>query len=206
MLEGDSGDALSIDNGHQWLGDVWLIPLRMLDDDSRAIQLGSVAGMAVDDDQQSFVGDPLRMALIGLEEDSRFPYVIESGGEAVGVLTLQAGAASLAGWADDESAWLLRGFLIDSRRQGRGLGSMAARAAVEEARKLTARLGGGQVGVVLSVNERNPAGLAAYAKAGFVDTGRYLGGSAGPQRTMYRELGGPGRQCWLTAPPNVNYG
>ncbi|MCR1163616.1 GNAT family N-acetyltransferase [Paenarthrobacter sp. UW852] len=189
MLEDDSKEQVSIGSDQEWLGDVWLIPLKMLDDDSRAIQLGAVAGMSVDDSQRSFVGDPLRMMLIGLEEDSRFPYVIESGGAAVGVLTLQSGAASLAGWARDESAWLLRGFLIDSRSQGRGLGSLAARAAVEEARKLTARLGGGQAGVVLSVNERNPAGLAAYAKAGFVDTGQYLGGSAGPQRTMYRELG-----------------
>ena len=41
---------------------------------------------------------------------------------------------------------------------------------------------------MLSVNEGNPAGLAAYRKAGFEDRGRYLGGDAGPQRTMYRRL------------------
>jgi hypothetical protein len=39
---------------------------------------------------------------------------------------------------------------------------------------------------VLSVNEVNPAGQAAYRKAGFEDRGQYLGGDAGPQRTMYR--------------------
>ena len=81
--------------------------------------------------------------------------------------------------------WLLRGFLIDRRRQGRGLGQAAAAAAVAAAAKLTARHGGGQAGVVLSVNERNAAGLAAYRKAGFEDHGQYLGGDAGPQRTMY---------------------
>ncbi|MGJ3192790.1 GNAT family N-acetyltransferase [Paenarthrobacter nitroguajacolicus] len=186
MLEYDSGEAFSIGKNQFGWGDVWLIPLKMLDDDSRAIQLGAVAELAVEDGQRRFVGDPLRMMLTGLEEESRLPYVIESGGVAVGVLTLQSGAARLAGWGDDDSAWLLRGFLIDTASQGRGLGTRAADAAVDEARKLTARLGGGQIGVVLSVNELNPAGQAAYAKAGFVDEGPYLGGNSGPQRTMFR--------------------
>lgn len=188
MLEYDSYEAFSSENDQNALGDIWLIPLKMLDDDSRAIQLGAVAELSVEPDQRRFVGDPLRMMLIGLEEESRYPYVIESGGDAVGVLTIQSGAAGLAGWPDDYSAWLLRGFLIDSGSQGRGLGSMAARAAVEEARKLTARTDGGQAGVVLSVNEHNPAGQAAYAKAGFVDSGRYLGGASGPQRVMFRSF------------------
>ncbi len=186
MLEYDSEEAFPIESDHFDHGDVWLIPLKMLDDDARAIHLGAVAELAVEAGQRDFVGDPLRLMLISLEEESRFPYVIESGGVAVGVLTLQSGAATLAGWPDDQSVWLLRGFLIDSKSQGRGLGTLAARAASEEARKLTTRLGGGQAGVVLSVNERNPAGLGAYTKAGFVDVGRYLGGNAGPQRTMLK--------------------
>ncbi|UVJ41077.1 GNAT family N-acetyltransferase [Arthrobacter sp. CJ23] len=171
------------------LDTVWLIPLKMLDDDARAIQLGAVAGMELAAGQSDFVGDPFRMMLLGLEEEARLPYVIEAGGSAVGVLTLQPGAARLAGWPDDDSAWLLRGFLIDKRAQGRGLGTLAAAAAVEEARKLTRRLGGGQAGVVLSVNERNPAGQAAYVKAGFSDHGQYLGGDSGPQRIMYKAFG-----------------
>jgi GNAT superfamily N-acetyltransferase len=165
---------------------VWLIALKDLDDDARAIKLGEVAELALADGQQDFAGDPLRMMLVALEEDSRYPYVVDAVGEAVGVFTLQRGAASLAGWADDDTVWLLRGFLIDRVRQGQGLGTLAAAAAVREAAKLTARLGGGETGVVLSVNERNPAGQAAYRKAGFEDRGQYLGGNAGPQRTMYR--------------------
>ncbi|WP_431230492.1 GNAT family N-acetyltransferase [Paenarthrobacter nicotinovorans] len=188
MREDDSEEAFSIGSDQDPVGDVWLIPLKMLDADARAIQLGAVAELSVADGQREFVGDPLRMMLIALEEESRLPFVIESGGVGVGVLTLQTGAASLAGWGDDDSAWLLRGFLIDAGSQGRGLGTRAARAAVAEARKLTARLGGGQSGVVLSVNERNPAGLAAYKKAGFVDAGRYLDGNSGPQRTMFKSF------------------
>ena len=138
--------------------------------------------------QLDLVGDPLRMALAGIADQSRRPYVIEAGGTAVGVLTLQSGAARLAGWPDDHSAWLLRGFLIDRRYQGSGLGRLAAAAAVVAATKLTARQASGEAGVVLSVNERNPAGLAAYQNAGFVDRGQYLGGSSGPQRTMYHSF------------------
>ena len=165
---------------------VWLLPLNNLDDDARAIKLGEIAGLEVTADQRKFVGEPLRMVLIGLEEDSRHPYAIDANGSAVGVLTLQAGAATLAGWPDDDSVWLLRGFLIDRRQQGKGLGTLAAEAAVRAAGKLTAAVGDGRSGVVLSVNEQNPAGQAAYRKAGFEDRGLYLGGDAGPQRTMYR--------------------
>jgi len=165
---------------------VWLIALKSLDDDARAVKLGEVAELELAPGQQEFAGDPLRMMLVALQEDSRFPYVVDSGGSAVGVLTLQRGAASLAGWTGDDSVWLLRGFLIDRNHQGRGMGTLAAAAAVREAAKLTARLGGGEAGVVLSVNERNPAGQAAYRNAGFEDRGQYLGGGAGAQRTMYR--------------------
>jgi GNAT superfamily N-acetyltransferase len=167
-------------------GHVWLLPLKNLDDDAMAIKLGEIALLELGEGQQRFVGEPLRMMLIALEEESRHPFAVDENGTAVGVLTLQSGAATLAGWPDDDSVWLLRGFLIDRRQQGQGLGTLAAEAAVREAAKLTAGLGSGQTGVVLSVNELNPGGLAAYRKAGFVDRGRYEGGDAGPQRIMYR--------------------
>ncbi|WP_347110731.1 GNAT family N-acetyltransferase [Paenarthrobacter sp. S56] len=184
--------------------DIWLIGLKNLDEDGQAIRLDDAARMSVAAEQQEFVGDPLRMMLVGLEEDTRHPYVIESGGVPVGVLTLQSGAARMAGWPHDDSAMLLRGFLIDTRSQGLGLGSLAAAAAVEEGRRLAARLGGGESGVVLSVNERNPAAQAAYAKAGFVDSGRYLGGRSGPQRIMYRSFNLPSTK--VDDAHVVNYG
>lgn len=168
---------------------VWLISLRDVDDDARAIHLDAVAQLHLRPGQERFVGDPLRMALAGLAEESRHPYVIEAGGRAVGVLTLQSGAARLAGWPDDNSAWLLRGFLVDLRYQGQGLGALAAAAAVVTAGKLERRHRTGAAGVVLSVNEANPAGLAVYRRAGFVDHGQYNGGTAGPQRTMFRSFG-----------------
>jgi GNAT superfamily N-acetyltransferase len=169
---------------------VWLMPLKDVDDDALAVKLGEIAECEVTDGQRRYVDEPLRMALAGLEDDSRYPFAIDSNGIAVGILTLQTGAATLAGWPDDESAWLLRGFAIDRRHQGRGLGRLAATAAVAAAAQLTARHGGGQAGVVLSVNEGNPAGLAAYRNAGFADRGQYLGGSSGPQRILFRAFTG----------------
>ena len=99
---------------------------------------------------------------------------------------LQVGAAKDAGWPDADGAVLLRGFLIDKGCQGLGYGSGAAVAAVELAEALVRASGLSATGVVLSVNERNPVGLAAYVKAGFADRGQYLGGRAGPQRILYR--------------------
>jgi GNAT superfamily N-acetyltransferase len=169
---------------------VWLLPLKDVDDDALAVKLGEIAELEVTDDQRRYVDEPLRMVLVSLEVDSRHPYAVDSNGIAVGILTLQRGAATLAGWPDDESAWLLRGFAIDRRHQGRGLGRLAAAAAVAAAAQLTARHGGGEAGVVLSVNEGNPAGLSAYRNAGFVDKGQYAGGSSGPQRIMFRAFTG----------------
>ncbi|MEZ2388703.1 GNAT family N-acetyltransferase [bacterium RCC_150] len=174
------------------LGTVWLVPLKDLDDDARDIKLGDVAGMELAAGQEDFVGDPFKMMLMGLGDHSRRPYVVEADSAAVGVLTLQLGAATLAGWHDNDSAWLLRGFLIDRKQQGKGFGAGAAVAAIREARKLTARLEGAQSGVVLSVHERNEPARAAYSKAGFLEKGRYFGSASGPQWTMYREFDGLG--------------
>lgn len=168
-----------------FFGSVWIIPLRDLDADAQAIQLDAVARLQLGPGQERFVGDPLRMALTGLAEEGRHPFVMEAGGRAIGVLTVQSGAATLAGWPEDGSAWLLRGFLVDRRHQGKGLGTLGAAAAVVAAGKLERRHQTGASGVVLSVNEANGPGLAAYLKAGFVDHGRYTGGSAGPQRTLF---------------------
>lgn len=167
---------------------VWLIPLKDLDQDGRDVQLGAVAELELAPGQLEFVGEPLRMMMAALEDTTRYPYVIENGGAAVGVLTLQQHAATLAGWPADDTAWLLRGFLIDRRAQGRGLGTAAAIAAFGSARSLHKRHGLREAGVVLSVNLRNPVAQAAYRRAGYADAGEYQGGTAGPQRIMFQSF------------------
>jgi len=88
-------------------------------------------------------------------------------------------------------AVLLRGFYVDARQQGRGLGTAAA-AAVP---RLAGSLFPGAELVVLTVNEDNPAAVLAYTRAGFTGTGvRYLGGGAGPQHVMVAAVP-PGPTC-----------
>ena len=139
--------------------------------------------------QDSFVGVPAVMLAAAMSDPARHPFAVLAGAAAaavVGMGVLQVGAAKDAGWPHADGAVLLRGFLIDKGCQGLGYGSGAAVAAVELAEALVRASGLSATGVVLSVNERNPVGLAAYVKAGFADRGQYLGGRAGPQRILYR--------------------
>lgn len=79
----------------------------------------------------------------------------------------------------------LRGFMIDERWQGRGIGKAAMHAMTDDlrARHPEIRL------LALSVNIQNPGARRVYLRAGFADHGElYLGGSAGPQHVMVRDL------------------
>ena len=87
---------------------------------------------------------------------------------------------------DPRRAALLLGFYIDADMQGRGIGTQAARAV----RGLAAGLDGVEL-VVLTVSVQNPAAVATYRRAGFVDTGaQYLGGDEGPQHLLVAAVGG----------------
>jgi len=82
---------------------------------------------------------------------------------------------------DDPSAVLFRAFYIAPEHQGHGYATaavMATRALVQQCLPDVKR-------VVLTVNHRNPAALAAYLKGGFVQNGQdYLGGPFGPQHVL----------------------
>lgn len=92
---------------------------------------------------------------------------------------------------DPAQGLLLRAFYIDSGRQGQGYGAAAARAARALAHQLepTAQL------LVLCVHTSNTAGLRAYGRAGFVDTGgRWQPTAADPQVVMAAALQPPARR------------
>lgn len=83
----------------------------------------------------------------------------------------------------------LRAFMIDRPRQGHGFG---ARATVALCADLHRRHPQRRL-LVLTVNCRNVAAVAAYRKAGCVATGDlFRGGRAGPQYLMLRALGNDG--------------
>ena len=92
---------------------------------------------------------------------------------------------------DPAKGLLLRAFYVDRAQQGRGYGAAGARAAralahaVEPAAQL----------LVLCVHTSNAAGLRAYGKAGFVDTGgRWQPRAADPQVVMVAALQPPARR------------
>lgn len=163
--------------------------------------LAAASRLQVGVDQRRFAEPPAESFPLALADPARTPFVVLSGAEddderVVGAGVLHAGAAApdsdaelaqllTAAGEDPATAVLLRSFVIGEQHQGRGFGTAAARAAVALAPDVAPAAGV----VVLTVNERNPAGLRAYARAGFSDAGRYLGGSAGPQRAMTARCG-----------------
>lgn len=79
----------------------------------------------------------------------------------------------------------LRGVILDHNRQGLGLGSAAMTALKTY---LPPRYPNREK-VWLTVNLANPAAIAVYRKAAFIDTGEiWLHGRAGPQMIMFMSL------------------
>jgi GNAT superfamily N-acetyltransferase len=79
----------------------------------------------------------------------------------------------------------VRALYIDRDSQGRGIGT----AMLRELPDLARRLFPGTERLALTVNVTNPIAVRAYARAGFVDTGRrYLGGALGPQHVLVLDL------------------
>lgn len=102
----------------------------------------------------------------------------------VGMFGLDRGGY-LREFDDDRAAVLLRAFYIAPEHQGKGYATAAVSAVGAFVRQQLPDV----KRVVLTVNDRNPAALAAYLKGGFAMTGRdYLGGLFGPQHVMELEI------------------
>ncbi len=188
---------------------VTLLPVNGAPEHSKL--LAGIAALELMPGQAAFVGEPWPMAQKALADPHRHLFAVTAGTAAactiaapataetsggagravVGMGILHVNAGRDAGWADNDSAILLRGFMIDRRAQGLGYGTAATEAAVGLAQGIAGELDLPAEGVVLGVNEDNAAGLRAYAHAGFADHGRYLGGRSGPQRIMYRTFRAP---------------
>lgn len=146
----------------------------------------AVVGLRPLPEQEEFSAAAARTLPEAEADPHRTPFAVLDDGAAVGFGVLDRDGY-LADLVDaPERAVLLRGFYLDASVQGRGLGSAAARAV----RVLAGQLFPDAALVVLTVNERNPAALTAYRRAGFADTGaRCLGGGAGPQRVLVAAVG-----------------
>ncbi|MFF3063651.1 GNAT family N-acetyltransferase [Oerskovia sp. NPDC057915] len=144
--------------------------------------------------QDRFVSSAAQIVALAEADPGRHLLVVTRGDEVAGLGVLHPGGAPaevvalLDGPATGDVV-LFRGFLVDRTHQGQGVGTAVAAALPALAARLAERLGRELfAAVVLTVNEENAAGLRAYARGGFVDRGRYLGGDAGPQRAMAHAL------------------
>lgn len=139
------------------------------------------------EDQRAFGGNPADF--IDLEsEPNRTVFLIYADHELVGVGSLLSGEVDAALWPMQTPAVQLRGFVIDGRMQGLGIGTTATKQVCELARDVDPNA----EYLVLTVNQRNPGARRTYEKAGFlVWPSPYLGGPVGPQDIMYVALPKP---------------
>ncbi len=113
-------------------------------------------------------GDPAEVA--GL--------AIRAANDIVGWVALKRGA-SAPDWVGS-GAVAVSGLRIDRRHQGRGLGPLA----LGELAHWVARHWPESARLVLRVDDDNHAGIRAYEKAGWVETGERRVGRVGLERTM----------------------
>lgn len=166
-------------------GEAFQVRLVPLDGEATALR-DAVVLLRPQPEQEAFSSTAAQTLPAADADPDRTPFAVLLGDVPVGFGVLDR-AGYLADLVDDpQRAVLLRAFYLDAAWQGRGLGVAAARGV----RVLAGWLHPDVDLVVLTVNERNPAAVAAYTRAGFVDTGvRYLGGDAGPQHVLVTRPG-----------------
>ena len=103
---------------------------------------------------------------------------IRVGGEIVGWVVLKRGA-SAPEWVAAGAA-VVSGLRIDTRHQGRGIGA----AALDAMAQWVARHWPQTSMMMLRVDDDNAAGIRAYQKAGWLETGERRVGRVGLERTM----------------------
>lgn len=148
--------------------------------------VASVRALRVDAAQYAFIGDVEANLIDTQAHPHSEAMAILAGDEVVGFYRVDLRPGVVAGCEYGSGCALLRSMLIDRRHQGRGLGTRAILACCADLARRHPQLRT----LALTVNCANPAAIAAYANAGFVDSGRLdFGGRAGPQRVMFRALG-----------------
>ena len=135
--------------------------------------------------QEQFAGQ-MPSALLAAENDSASEAMaIVIGLQVIGFYRLDFGPVAICGRDFGRPSVGLKSFFVAAAWQGRGLGTRALRAVLDDLKVRHADL----ELLALSVNLRNPAARRLYLKAGFVDHGElYLSGAAGPQYVMLREI------------------
>ena len=144
--------------------------------------IDGVRQVSLPDQQVKFAGTADEFLAETSEDIHR--YVIKRAGKTMGFFKLDTDYPAQYDFCPPNTIGL-RMFVVDSRYQGQGLGTGAAKALLEY---LPVDYGDFDW-VYLTVNCQNPAAKACYQKGGFTDTGElYWGGAAGPQYIMYAAI------------------
>jgi GNAT superfamily N-acetyltransferase len=137
-------------------------------------------------EQVRFAGVPAAAVGVADREPARESVVILRDGVPVGYFQLDRNG--VPGAPTGPEILGLRALAIDRSAQGQGVGAaaMAALPAYVRARFPERRT------VALTVNDDNPAAIALYARARFVDAGVgiYRGGRSGPQHVLVLDVAG----------------
>jgi ribosomal protein S18 acetylase RimI-like enzyme len=158
-----------------------IVTLAPLDD---ALRPGVLA-IQVAPDQVRFGGIPGQTMAGGDRDPARESVVIVRDGAVVGFFQLDTRSVPGAPAAADIVG--LRALAIDRRAQGQGVGTAAMAQLPAYVRERFPR----RRFVTLTVNTDNPAAIALYRHAGFVEAGigLYLGGRSGPQHVLMLDVG-----------------
>ncbi|MBM7035043.1 GNAT family N-acetyltransferase [Vibrio ulleungensis] len=116
--------------------------------------------------------------------DTTHLHVIKWQGDVVGFFKLDVAYAEYYEFCPSDGVGL-RSFALDSRQQGKGIGTKSVVALISYLRSQYSHYRY----VYLTVNCQNPAAISCYLNAGFEDTLElYHGGAAGPQHIMRKQL------------------
>jgi RimJ/RimL family protein N-acetyltransferase len=145
----------------------------------------AVRSLRVAHDQVRYVGDTTFNLGDTLRDPMSEAMAVYADDEVVGFYRLDFAPNAVVGRSLGVPAVGLRAFVIDQRQQGRGYGTQAMASCCEDLRLRHPD----RALLVLTVNCTNSAAIAAYLRAGFVDTGElFHGGSAGAQHIMLHSL------------------
>jgi len=117
------------------------------------------------------------------EDCDRHPFVILADGIPVGFFVLHIGE-NTDPFTSDKKAILLRGFLVDQKHQGKGIGKKALQILPEFAKGIFPN----KDSIILAVDVMNVNAKTLYAKSGFQDTGIQKEGRSGLMEIMEYSL------------------
>jgi RimJ/RimL family protein N-acetyltransferase len=149
----------------------------------------AVRALQVAPGQADYVGDTAFNFAQAQADPLSEAMAILAGDTVAGFYRLDFAPNAVAGRGFGAPSVGLRAFMLDRAWQGRGLGARATAALCADLQRRHPR----RRLLVLTVNCRNTAAIAAYRRAGCIDTGElFRGGRAGPQHLMLRALGDGG--------------